>query len=197
MGRYHKYRTKQHMHAHTSTLHTQQMVASTWLGDHQGRPSAPTNSLHKLHMARYQVHQLQFTTIIKPDVCSAWKLTIPNRLLCDILKNVIVLMFTDDRVLKSHQRWSSLQHLPRGCVVRRPNGRTSRRSRPPERVRIRRNHRDAGRRKPEWRWYENSGWRGDCLMTSHHSQQCIGYYRNWPVLVIVIYYDCYYYYYYY
>ena len=29
------------MHAHTSTLHTQQMVASTWLGDHQGRPSAP------------------------------------------------------------------------------------------------------------------------------------------------------------
>ena len=35
------------------------MVASTWLGDHQERPSAPTNSLHKLHMARYQVHQLQ------------------------------------------------------------------------------------------------------------------------------------------
>ena len=31
------------------------MVASTWLGDHQGRPSTPTNSLHKLHMARYQV----------------------------------------------------------------------------------------------------------------------------------------------
>ena len=31
------------------------MVASTWLGDRQGRPSAPTNSLQKLHMARYQV----------------------------------------------------------------------------------------------------------------------------------------------
>ena len=31
------------------------MVASTWLGDHQGRPSAPTNSLQKLHMARYKV----------------------------------------------------------------------------------------------------------------------------------------------
>ena len=31
------------------------MVASTWLGDHQERPSTPTNSLHKLHMVRYQV----------------------------------------------------------------------------------------------------------------------------------------------
>ena len=30
---------------------------STWMGDHQGRPSAPTNSLHKLHLERYQVHQ--------------------------------------------------------------------------------------------------------------------------------------------
>ena len=30
-------------------------MASTWLDDHQERPSAPTNSLHKLHMARYQV----------------------------------------------------------------------------------------------------------------------------------------------
>ena len=39
------------------------MVASTWLGNHQGRPSAPTNSLHKLHMARYQVHQLQLQLI--------------------------------------------------------------------------------------------------------------------------------------
>ena len=37
------------------------LVASTWLGDHQARPSAPTNSLHKLHMARYQVHQLTIT----------------------------------------------------------------------------------------------------------------------------------------
>ena len=37
----------------------QQMVASTWLGDHRVRPSAPTNSLHKLRMTRYQVHQLQ------------------------------------------------------------------------------------------------------------------------------------------
>ena len=27
----------------------------TWLADHQERPSAPTNSLHKIHMARYQV----------------------------------------------------------------------------------------------------------------------------------------------
>ena len=54
MDRYNKYQTKQCTHAHTSTLHTQQLVASTWLGDHQGRPSAPTNSL-QLHMARYQV----------------------------------------------------------------------------------------------------------------------------------------------
>ena len=55
MNRYNKYQTKQYTHAHTYTLHTQQLVASTWLGDHQGRLSAPTNSLHKLHMARYQV----------------------------------------------------------------------------------------------------------------------------------------------
>ena len=31
------------------------MVASTWLGDHQGRSFASTNSLHKLHMVHYQV----------------------------------------------------------------------------------------------------------------------------------------------
>ena len=43
------------MHAQTSTLHKQQMMASTWLGDHQGRPFVPTNSLHELHMGRYQV----------------------------------------------------------------------------------------------------------------------------------------------
>ena len=58
MDRYNKEQTKQYTHTHTSTLHTQQMVASTWLGDHQGRPSAPTDRLHKLRMARYQVHQL-------------------------------------------------------------------------------------------------------------------------------------------
>ena len=28
--------------AHTHTLHTHQLVASTWLGDHQGIPPAPT-----------------------------------------------------------------------------------------------------------------------------------------------------------
>ena len=33
MDRYNKYQTKQYMHAYTSTLHTPQMVASTWLGD--------------------------------------------------------------------------------------------------------------------------------------------------------------------
>ena len=55
MDRYNKYQTKQDTHAHTSTLHTQQIFASTWLGYHQGRPSVPTNILHQLHMARYQV----------------------------------------------------------------------------------------------------------------------------------------------
>ena len=31
-------------------------MASTWLGDHQGRPPVPyKNSLHKQHMVRYQV----------------------------------------------------------------------------------------------------------------------------------------------
>ena len=55
MDRYNKYQTKQYTHAHTSKLQTQQMVPNTWLGDHQGRPSERTNSLHKLHMAHYQV----------------------------------------------------------------------------------------------------------------------------------------------
>ena len=36
-------------------------VVSTEMGDHQGRPSAPTGSLHKPHMVRYQV---TFTTAI-------------------------------------------------------------------------------------------------------------------------------------
>ena len=43
----------------TGQRRTQQIVASTWLGNHRERPSARTNSLHKLLMARYQVHQLQ------------------------------------------------------------------------------------------------------------------------------------------
>jgi len=30
-------------------------VASTRLGDHQGIPSTPANSLYELHMARYQI----------------------------------------------------------------------------------------------------------------------------------------------
>ena len=64
MDRYNKYQKKQYTHAHTSTLHTQQMVASTWPGDHQERPSAPTNNLHKLHMARYRVHQLQLQLLV-------------------------------------------------------------------------------------------------------------------------------------
>jgi len=29
-------------------------MASTWLGDHHEIPSAPTNSIHELQMARYQ-----------------------------------------------------------------------------------------------------------------------------------------------
>ena len=55
MDRYNKYQIKQYIHAHTSTLHTKQIVASTWLGDPLGGPSAPTMSLHKPHMVRYQV----------------------------------------------------------------------------------------------------------------------------------------------
>ena len=54
MNRYNKYQTKQCTHAHTSTLQTSQMMASTGLENHQERPSAPTNSLHKLHMAYYR-----------------------------------------------------------------------------------------------------------------------------------------------
>ena len=30
-----------HAHMHTLTLHTHWLVVSTWLGNHQGRPSAP------------------------------------------------------------------------------------------------------------------------------------------------------------
>ena len=40
VDRYNKYQTKQYTHALTFTLHTQHLVANTWLGDHQGRPSA-------------------------------------------------------------------------------------------------------------------------------------------------------------
>ena len=50
MDRYTKYQTKQYTHAHTSTLHTPQMVAGTWLGDHQERPSVPLIRLR--YMAR-------------------------------------------------------------------------------------------------------------------------------------------------
>ena len=46
MDRYNKYQTKQYTDRHAFTLHIQQMAASTWPDDHQGRPSAPTNSLH-------------------------------------------------------------------------------------------------------------------------------------------------------
>ena len=65
MNRYDKYQTKQCTHPTThTTLHTKQIMASAWLGDHQGRPSAPTNSLHKLHMARYQVLRTYLFTVI-------------------------------------------------------------------------------------------------------------------------------------
>ena len=45
------------------------MLASTWLGDHQGRPSAPTNSLHKLHMVHYQVLLTYLLTYFYLDLC--------------------------------------------------------------------------------------------------------------------------------
>ena len=47
MDCYTKYQTKQYTHAHTHTLILQQMAASTWLGDHQGRPSAPV--IHRIN----------------------------------------------------------------------------------------------------------------------------------------------------
>ena len=47
---------------HYCHKYTTQMVASTWLDYHHGRPSALTNSLHKLHMVRYQVIILQLLT---------------------------------------------------------------------------------------------------------------------------------------
>jgi len=31
------------------------LVASTWLDDHQGRPSAPTNSLHEQRQVRITI----------------------------------------------------------------------------------------------------------------------------------------------
>ena len=55
-----------HYVRYSSTLHSQHMVASTWLGDHQGRLSVPTTSLHKLHMACYQVLYL-LTYLISPS----------------------------------------------------------------------------------------------------------------------------------
>jgi len=43
----------QQFHARTH-LHAQQLVVSNWLGDHQGKPSALTSTLHELHIARCQ-----------------------------------------------------------------------------------------------------------------------------------------------
>jgi hypothetical protein len=51
MDRYNKYWTKQYTHANTSTLHLQQLVLG-WVTNHQVRPPAPTNNLHKLHESR-------------------------------------------------------------------------------------------------------------------------------------------------
>ena len=39
-------------------------LLSTWLGDHQGRPSATTNSLHTLHLVHYPV-QLTITILLQ------------------------------------------------------------------------------------------------------------------------------------
>ena len=49
LDRFKKNQAKQYMRAHTPTLHTHTTDGgySTWLGDHQGRPS---NSLYKLHI---------------------------------------------------------------------------------------------------------------------------------------------------
>ena len=56
MDRYNKYQTKQCTHT-PHTLHIKHRVASTWLGDHQGRPPA-TAILNRFTaidiMARYQ-----------------------------------------------------------------------------------------------------------------------------------------------
>jgi len=51
MGRYNKYQITQ---LHTHTLHTQYVIASTWLGDHQGRPSMPLCQLYVDFMVRYK-----------------------------------------------------------------------------------------------------------------------------------------------
>ena len=73
--------------AHAFTLHTHQEVASTWLVDHQGRPSAPTISLDELRMARYRVLQYIHykNKIVKGDpyiilVIKSNHTTVPHRL---------------------------------------------------------------------------------------------------------------------
>ena len=101
MDRYNKYQTKQCTH----TLHTQHMVASTWLGDHQGRPSTPTNSLHKLHMAQHQVLLTNLLTYLRSPLTAPFPL-IPFS------------------ARSAHRHWSSSwQHYPRAdqsanCLVR-------------------------------------------------------------------------------
>ena len=49
-------------------FYNKQIVASTWVGDHQGRPSAHTNSLYKLYLARYQVLFTYLLTHICPTL---------------------------------------------------------------------------------------------------------------------------------
>ena len=51
MDSYHNNQTKHCTHIYTSGLHRQLVVASTWMRDHQERPSVPTNSSHKLYGA--------------------------------------------------------------------------------------------------------------------------------------------------
>jgi len=64
MGSSYKYRTKQlHTYTYCHTLHTQPMVASTWLDDHQGRPSSTRNGYCAIQIGIITLHMVEWRKI--------------------------------------------------------------------------------------------------------------------------------------
>jgi hypothetical protein len=68
MDIYNTRRTKQYTHAHTSTLHTQRMVASAWLGDHQGRPYASLIQCVKLSKYGAPINKSELKLEFVPNI---------------------------------------------------------------------------------------------------------------------------------
>jgi len=83
MGRDIKDLSRQYKSTHT--LHTQQVVATTWLGNHQGRPYPPLYQLYVDFMTRYKWNYLIITLPIWIlGWNTAWRF-VPKRTACTCL----------------------------------------------------------------------------------------------------------------